>query len=199
MVDDPRVHEPVLCGHARLVVTGAEGHRVHEELIQAGGFIRDGRLERLGVTALREVMQLPSVGEPRTEIEQRLLALHASLEAPLRAALDARTKDRVDSIRRLVAGRQDEETEKITSVMTELRDRILAELGKTPPPQLALWQDDERDQLERNRHYLQARADRIPAEIERETDALRRRFADPTPRVFPVAVEYLVPRALDRA
>jgi hypothetical protein len=42
---------------------------------------------------------------------------------------------------------------------------------------------DEGDQLEHNRHYLQARAEQIPAEIERETDALRRRLAEPTPRV----------------
>ena len=34
----------------------------------------------------------------------------------------------------------------------------------------------------------------IPGEIEKETEAIRARFADPQPRMFPVAVTFLVPR-----
>ncbi len=36
----------------------------------------------------------------------------------------------------------------------------------------------------------------IPEEIEQETAAIRARFADPQPRMFPVAVTYLVPEKL---
>jgi hypothetical protein len=33
----------------------------------------------------------------------------------------------------------------------------------------------------------------IPSEIERETAAIKARYADPQPRMFPVAVTFLVP------
>jgi hypothetical protein len=45
---------------------------------------------------------------------------------------------------------------------------------------------------------LQARADAIPAEIEQETAAIRERFAEPQPRLFPVAVTFLVPERFAR-
>ena len=75
--------------------------------------------------------------------------------------------------------------------------RSSSELAEPAGEQLALFNDDERDQLQRNSDFLLARAEEIPAEIERETESLRRRFADPEPRVFPVAVEFLVPRGVD--
>jgi hypothetical protein len=36
----------------------------------------------------------------------------------------------------------------------------------------------------------------LPAELARETDAIRHRYADPQPRLFPVAVTFLVPEGL---
>jgi hypothetical protein len=86
-------------------------------------------------------------------------------------------------------------------VLTELRQSILSELDASPDPQLRIeaFDDDERDQLERNRDFLRVRAEAIPVEINRESEALRQRFRDPEARLFPVAVEYRVPRSLDRA
>ena len=68
----------------------------------------------------------------------------------------ARAKERTASLERIVEARQTEEVEKITAVLTELRDRILAELHAEPPPQLSLFDDDERDQLDRNRDLPRA-------------------------------------------
>ena len=71
---------------------------------------------------------------------------------------------------------------------------IRAELTEEiPSPQLTLWKDEEREQLERNRSSLVARLERIPDEIVRESAAIRARYANPTPRLFPVAVMFLVP------
>jgi hypothetical protein len=131
-------------------------------------------------------------------MEKRLMNLHSELASSVGAALEARTKERTESLARIVANRREEEVEKISAVLVELRERILKELAAEPDPQLRLFDEDERDQLERNRDFLRARAGEIPAEIEREAEVLRQRFADPKPRVFPVAVEYRVPRSLDR-
>jgi SNF2 family DNA or RNA helicase len=198
LVDDPRRRDPLAVVYARLIVTGADGHRLHEEMIQAGGLVQSGRLERLGVNALREALAVPEVGAASESMETRLLSLHAELSTALAAALEARTKERNDSLARLVTNRRKEEVEKITAVLSELRERILKELAAEPDSQLRLFDEDERDQLERNRDFLRARAEEIPAEIDREAEALRRRFADPEPRVFPVAVEFRVQRSLDR-
>ena len=58
------------------------------------------------------------------------------------------------------------------------------------------WTETERDQLHRNIASLKARIKRIPEEIEQETKAIRERYAKPAPRLFPVAVTYLVPENL---
>ena len=37
---------PAVLAHARLTIVSSDSHRLHEELITAGGIIREGRLER---------------------------------------------------------------------------------------------------------------------------------------------------------
>src|SRR5581483_5054027 len=66
--------------------------------------------------------------------------------------------------------------------------------------QLALFDDDEREQLERNRDFLRARAEEIPAEIEREVASLRRRSAEPelAERLKQAHAEWLANRELRR-
>ncbi|HWQ22582.1 MAG TPA: hypothetical protein VNK94_00585, partial [Gaiellaceae bacterium] len=200
LVHDPRLRDPVAVAYARLVVTGADGHRLHEEVVQAGGFIKEGKLERLGVNALKEALSYESSDTPVSDATKaRLLTLYPKLAPSLAQAIDARAKERTESLARIVGERRDEEIAKITAVLEQLRTQILDELARPEAEQLALFDDDEREQLERNRDFLRARAEEIPAEIEREVASLRRRFADPEPRVFPVAVEILVPRSIDRA
>ncbi len=55
-----------------------------------------------------------------------------------------------------------------------------------------IFDQNERDQFERNKDFLRARSKAIPVEIDRETAAIKARYADPQPRLFPVAVTYLV-------
>ena len=55
----------------------------------------------------------------------------------------------------VVNNRRNDEVEKITAVLTELRDRILKELDAEPHPQLRLFDEDERDQ----RHQYGQRAE----------------------------------------
>ncbi len=62
--------------------------------------------------------------------------------------------------------------------------------------QLTLFDDPEREQFERNKLALQSRLKEIPAEIERETAAIKARYVNPQPRMFPVAVTFLVPERM---
>ena len=97
-------------------------------------------------------------------------------------------------------GVEAKEIEDIRSILAELKKTIEQELGDSDTRQMVFdgWTDPERDQLERNMNALRARVQEIPKEIERETTAIKARFADPQPRMFPVAVTFLVPERLAR-
>ncbi len=62
--------------------------------------------------------------------------------------------------------------------------------------QLAGFSTAEKDQFERNMSALVERVEQIDAEIEQEQTAIHKRYADPQPRLFPVAITYLVPEHL---
>ncbi|MFB3924304.1 MAG: DISARM system SNF2-like helicase DrmD [Terriglobia bacterium] len=187
---------PAVLAHARLTVVSSDSHRLHEEVIAAGGILQEGRLERWNVTQVNEVLTAATNTEPPDPVRQRLAALWPQIARPLLAALDARGRDRTDSIRKQLADRADDETRKITAIVQELQAAIRAELDSEPEAQLSLFTDAEREQEQRNRDFLASRLAELPAELARETEAIRRRYADPQPRLFPVAVTFLVPEGL---
>ena len=92
--------------------------------------------------------------------------------------------------------RAEREVGDLAKVLEELAANIKAEIARAAPAQLTLWPTQERQQYERNREVLRLRAESLPAEIERESEAIRARYADPQPRLFPAAVTYVVPRRL---
>lgn len=57
------------------------------------------------------------------------------------------------------------------------------------------FSDDDR---EIHKGALRTRLQQIPEEIEQEKAVIRRRFADPKIRLFPVAVTFLIPERLNR-
>jgi hypothetical protein len=180
------------------VLIGGDSHRLHEEVITAGGLIREGRFARMNVGRVRDALAAALPGEPSEDVKQRLIALWPKHSASLIKALEARMKDRAGGLQRELAERADKEVGDITAILSELRRASQAELDEPEYQQLTLFSDPERDQFERNRDALKARVKAIPGEIERETAAIRKRFADPQPRLFPVAVTYLVPESIAR-
>jgi ERCC4-related helicase len=187
---------PAVLAHARLTVVSSDSHRLHEEVIAAGGILQEGRLERWNVTQAAEVMAAACNTEPPDSIRNRLAKRWPQIARPLLAALDARGRDRTESIRKQLADRAEDETRKITAVLRELEASIRAELEREPEAQLSLFTEAEREQEQRNRDFLAARLAELPSELARETEAIRRRYTDPQPRLFPVAVTFLIPEGL---
>lgn len=107
-------------------------------------------------------------------------------------------RERTASLEKFLAERAEKEAGNLTHIMRELERSIRGELEGPGQLELQFFTEGERSQYERNRDALRARLDRIPAEIERETAAIRARYADPSPRLFPVAVTFLVPERLAR-
>jgi len=122
--------------------------------------------------------------------------LWPNLRGPLADSLEARMRDRATGLERLLGERGAKEARDIEAVLNELAAAIRAELDDPMYRQLSLFSDFERDHLSFNAEALAARLDRIPDEIAAEQVAIRLRYADPQPRLFPVAVTFLVPERL---
>lgn len=187
---------PAVLAHARLTVVSGDSHRLHEELITAGGILREGRVERWNVGQVAEFLARATDVEAPEPIRHRLAALWPQLKRPLLAALEARARDRTDSIRKQLADRAEDEASKLSTILRELETSIREELQRPPDQQLALFTDAEREQAERNYDFLANRLREIPSELTRETEMIRRRYTNPQPRLFPVAVTFLVPEGL---
>jgi superfamily II DNA or RNA helicase len=189
---------PAVVAHARLVVVGGEGHRLHEEIISAGGIIRQGRFRRMNVGQTERALQAALEKPVSEETQGRLAALWPSLRPSLVQALEARMGDRISGIEQLLQERATKEAADIEAVLAELAQAIESELAEPEYQQLELFSEAERTQLSRNTQALRHRLAEIPGEIEAEQAAIRARYADPEPRMFPVAVTFLVPERLDR-
>ncbi len=147
---------------------------------------------------MNDALAAATTEEPSEALKDELLAVYKTHSEALKNALEARMKDRTSGLEKALAERQKKEADDIRTILTELKTTIENKLNDPELRQLTFegWEDEERQQLERNMDSLRARVREIPGEIERETKSIRARFADPQPRMFPVAVTFLVPERL---
>ena len=117
---------------------------------------------------------------------------------PLLKALETRMRERTKNLETLLAARAEQEVARFEAVLKELQRAIEQELQTNVHPQMTLWTEDETSQRERDEQSLRRRLQEIPGEMQREAAHLRARFRDPSPRLFPIAVTYLVPPAVLR-
>jgi hypothetical protein len=192
-VPDHALDTPAVIAHARLVVIGGDSHRLHEEIIAAGGLIRHGRFQRLNVGETAQALQAALDAPVSPTVERQLMSVWPAVRPSLERALESRAENLTGRMERLLREREEKETQDIAAILTELARAIENELAAPSYRQLELFSDNERSQLARNTQALQARLAQIPAEIAAEQEVIRGRYADPQPRLFPVAVTFLVP------
>lgn len=193
LVPNEALDTPAAVAHGRLVVLGRDSHRLHEEILTAGGLLREGRFSRMNVSDTEAALAAALPSPVPAGTEQRLLNLWPDVRGPLLESLKARMRDRTETLDSRLNERRDQEAEHMRAILEELARGIEAELAGEDEEQLRLFQDDEQQQYRHDRESLQARLDQIPDEIEREVAAIHGRYADPDPRLFPVAVTFLVP------
>jgi superfamily II DNA or RNA helicase len=197
VIEGRAIATPLVIIYGRLVVIGGDSHRLHEELIAAGGELSEReRFRRLNVGQVQAAIAAATGREPGQAVKDDLARLWPGIEAAALAALEARAKERTESLRRLLDERQAQESGDITRILMELELAIRNELAEAEKPQqlhLNLFNETERDQLRRNIEALRQRLAQIPQELEQETSGIRARYADPQARLFPVAVVFLIP------
>lgn len=196
-VPDAQIEAPAVVVVSRLVVTGGNHHRLHEELTVSGGYLRDQAFRREeGVT---RVQQWLDEAKPITAVPTLFDALRTRFDRQQEAilkAVDARSKERLRFLTNTLQARKQQEIDDIGTVLDELDNAIQSELKKEQQPeQLSLFTEDERTQLRRDIAALEARLARIPDERRMETHAVEARYAKLDDRTFPVAVIFVVPES----
>jgi len=200
-VPDELVEGPAVVVVSRLVVTGGNHHRLHEELTVSGGYLRDQSFRREeGVT---RVQQWLDESKPITAAASLFDALRVRFDRQQEAILksvDARSKERLRFLTNTLQTRKQQEIDDIGTVLDELEKAIQSELKKEQQPeQLSLFTEDERTQLRRDIAALEARLARIPDERRMETLAIESRYAKLDDRTFPVAVIFVLPESTSGA
>ncbi|KGC30494.1 hypothetical protein DO62_1697 [Burkholderia pseudomallei] len=194
---DALVDGPAVVVISRLVVTGGNHHRLHEELTVSGGYLRDQSFRREeGVTRVQQWL-----GESKriTALAPLFDALRVRFDRQQEAilkAVDARSKERLRYLTNTLQTRKQQEIDDIDTVLDELEKAIQSELKKgEQPEQLTLFTEDERTQLHRDIAALEARLARIPDERQLEMQAIESRYAKLDGHTFPVAVIFVVPES----
>jgi superfamily II DNA or RNA helicase len=198
-VPGDELDRPAVAVWSRLVVTGGGHHRLHEELTLSGGEFEHKTFRR--ITQVGRLEALVEMAEPIVPGDDVLAVLKDRFERheePVRAAVEARSRDRLKYLQNTLARRKESEVGNLMTVLDDLAKSIRKELADSGPQfvQLTLWPEEERNQLKRDMESLKARLARIPDEKKSEATAIESRYADPTARIFPVAVVFLVPRSM---
>jgi hypothetical protein len=125
VVPNSALDQPVVIGHARLVVIGGDSVRLHEEIIAAGGLIKDSKWSaRLNVGQVESALEHETDRQPTDAVKARLLELYPALTTSLASALEARMKDRVEGLNKRLRERAEKETADITHILNELKHSI---------------------------------------------------------------------------
>ncbi|MBX3131421.1 MAG: DISARM system SNF2-like helicase DrmD [Polyangiaceae bacterium] len=194
---DAKLDAPAVLVVSRLVITGGNHHRLHEELTEAGGYLRDAGFKREdGITKLRDWLDSSAPGTIDDSLFDALRTRFTKHTEAVLSAVTTRSRDRLKGLGSTIEARKRKEIDEMTQLLDDLAKNLEAELKREEPKQLSLFSEDERTQLRRDRLALEARLRRIPEERERERLAIEDRHTGLVDHTFPVSVILLVPESL---
>jgi len=197
-VPDTVANTPAVVVVSRLVITGGNHHRLHEELTFAGGYLGDKSFRR--EEGVAKVQELLDQAKPAFLSDPLFKSLHDRFDQSKSAILqtvEARSKDRLKFLTNTLHSRKQQEQADIGTVLDELEKSIQEELQKDHlPTQFSLFSEDERTQVRRDTAALEMRLERIPSERKLEAQSIETRYAKLNERTFPVAVIFLMPASM---
>ena len=200
--DDIRSDEALLCVFSRFVVVGADGARLHEEvMLAARGVPAVGRSRRLGLDErrydrLRQVVEGsldPAACRPAPlEVRARIARAWPQLEESLAADVAERAESRARHLERDLERRRAADLAHVDAVADHMRRSLETALGPEgrAPRQLSFEDLDEaeRGQLERDREAWQARLERLEDDRVAERALVERRYQETKVLTFPFAL-----------
>ncbi|NHD16010.1 MULTISPECIES: DISARM system SNF2-like helicase DrmD [unclassified Actinopolyspora] len=204
--DDDRLEDVLVGAYSRFVLVGADGVRLHEEVLYAGGWApANGRFRRLeNLTTLGGILDRAlSEGTPvPPPVWNRIADRWPKVRDGLLSAIDWRTRTRQESLRRTLAQREQAERERINTVIDQFAATLRAKLAEDEDAaEEALFSRadvtrsrEERAQYRRDRQKWQDRLDQLATERDRELGVIAERYREQEPHRFPVAVVVVVPK-----
>ena len=192
------LESPAVVVVSRLVVTGGNHHRLHEELTHAGGYLRASGFRREPrVGTIDRWLERAVEARPSERCFSDLAERFEREEEAIWRAVEARSSERLRYLANTLERRKQKEIDDIQTVLDELARAIQTELDRAEEPeQFELFTPDERTQVTRDHEALKARLARIPEEKQKEVEAIEHRYQGFTYRPFPVAVIFLVPESM---
>jgi hypothetical protein len=204
--DDPGLEDVLVGAYSRFVLVGADGVRLHEEVLYAGGWAPEqGRFRRLeNLTVLGGILGgALTKGVAATGIvEARIAERWPRIADGLNAAVKWRASTREEALHRKLEQRQHAERERINHNF----DQFAASLHKAidsddAGAEMALFSraeasksKEELAQYRRDRHRREERLSSLTAERQLELEAIDARYRKPEAHTFPVAVVFVVPK-----
>jgi hypothetical protein len=193
---DPSLTVPVAAIWSRLVITGGNHHRLHEELTLSGGELKSSgfsRINQLGrLESLVESANGLTDSDASTALKQ-IQPLYDKAQESILTSIEARSGDRLKFLENTLERRKRADIDDITTVLDDLEKAINHEIEDSKSVQLELWAEDERQQLRRDLDALRSRLKRIPEERIHEVAAIEQRYAGYKHRTFPVALILVLP------
>lgn len=195
---DPSLEHPVVCVWARLVITGGDHRRLHEEITLAGGELKPKGFARIPqIGRIEKMLAGSSAFEPTNQLFERLVQVYTTQDKSIRKSIRSRSKERLKHLENTLGRRKDNEIKDLLGVLNELESTLRAELKEDRIPKQMLLPGldaNEKNQMKKDIEALQARLARIPEERELESAAIENRFSGLADHTFPVAVEFVVPK-----
>ncbi len=81
---------PAVIAYGRLLILGNDSQKLHEEVITAGGILKEGRFSRLNVMKIREALAAANGGEIQESTKESLVKLWDSYAESLLNSLEKR-------------------------------------------------------------------------------------------------------------
>ena len=200
--DDP-VPKVIILG--RLSLYGARATRLHDEIVTIAAEWNHpdargkGKLRPLGeedrkdaLAELEQSLATPRLREVPSSLLTQLQAYAARDVEDLVGHLEKRATVLTDRAMKELTKRGQKEAAEMRALLTEQRDRILAE-QKKDNRQLSLFNADELRQLNADRRHWEFRLAQLEMEIDREPVRIEGTYQVKATRVEPVGLIYLFP------
>ena len=203
--DDPAFADTLVGAYSRFVLVGADGIRLHEEILYAGGWLPEsGRFRRLeNLTVLGGLLDRAlTAGTPASPLVQNRLAEQwPRARDPLLISIDRRKDERLRSLEAKLAARKEDERRRIVTGSERFAATLRKALAESEAEEGTLFsiaegRGDERElaQFRRDRQSWKERLARLEAQRDRELARIAARYRDIRPHSFPVAVIFVMPR-----
>lgn len=190
------VGELAVVAHARVLITGADGNRLHEQVVARAARFRNGRWAQLDADLHADLLWQARLETAETAdahlLDQWDKVADDLLEALTRRGTrvaELRQKDLSDRMEGELSALE-ADVDRAASEMRGALDRIRSQLDR---PQASLFDEEEAAQLEGDFDRLNNRYRSVHEKVRAEIEHVRARYATQDVRVFPIAVTFLHP------